>query len=243
MRRFVVLFVAVLLLASSAFAERKRELEVQPKELLEAPISAHAEFVPVFLDSNFLRRRAVASTLLKTPEAQIFALPFDDQGNYHVGFSAWHPVPVNTTMWTYSVYADGTKKFLYNTVVTQEHANMGWAGYVLGGYTWGEPLPAGVVGFEVDFTGAENFIVSTKVGGLPPAIEIYPGIIFINGGFSPTPVAALDGKGCPVVNGAVVPPVGYTGFGVIVTVCHITSASPVVTSLCLATTATVLPAQ
>jgi len=190
-----------------------------------------------------LRHRAVLHpSNLTTPEAGMFALPIDDKGNYHVGFSAWHPVPVGTTMSTYSVDSNGMKKFLFRTVVDQEHADMGWAGYVLGGFTWGEPLPEGVVSFEVDFTGAENFIVFTKVNDLPPAIEIYPGVIFINGNFTPTPVATLNGKGCPVVNGVVVPPVGYTGPGVIVAVCHIVSKSPVISSQCQST-ATNVPAN
>lgn len=172
------------------------------------------------------RRRAVRHPGPSTRQTTLSIVSRID-GTYSVGFSAWFPVPEGTTMAGYSIKFDGSKTLLGSNTITHENADSGWSGWLWGGFTYGQPLPVGVIAFEVEFTrGIEVFSVFANVpdptnsDGSPLDAEVYPdGRIFLKGPFLDAPVASLNGHGESVILGWISPSQGYTGEDVILAVC------------------------
>lgn len=181
------------------------------------------------MDANAQRRQRLVARLAETPWTSLTI--FSDQAGWHVGFSAWFPVPEGVTMTHGYVLNNGTEVVIPPaTVVTAELANSGWAGWIWGKRSPGqhESLPEGAVAFRTRFTGTLNFSMTARIepgAGPLESATVYPdGKIFIilkPGYYGISPVASVLGRGCPVEWGWITPPEGsdFHGPNIPVTVC------------------------
>lgn len=194
-KHFVCLFVVVsLLLAFSMNADRRR------------PARPWVE--PTYL----------------TKQTSLSVVGPDAEGKYKVPFSAWFPVPEGTTMSFYTVEVSGNKTYVGSWTVTAENADRGWAGNLWGKLTNGALIPSNITGFRVEFTGNfQAYSVNAKVPDgtrTTKVVDVYPnGMLFLMGPYSTPPVASLNGRGHPIVNGWITPAEFFTGPDVVVAVC------------------------
>lgn len=174
------------------------------------------------------RRRPVrVGPSTETPKTSLSVLGPNEKGEYSVPFSSWAGLPAGVTFTGYSIDVDGNRTYLGHGTVTNETANRGWAGQLIGGLTGGwAPMPEGVVAFRVEFTGDffATYSVNAKVpDGLRvvPLVDVYPdGKLFLQQGYAVHPVASLLGNGHAVVSGWITPiPYFYGMKGVPVAVC------------------------
>lgn len=175
-----------------------------------------------------VRAGSVEPTYL-TRETSLSVWGPNAEGKYKVPFVAWFPVPEGATITPYYLKSNGEKVSIPEATitVTAENANRGWAAQIWGGFTGGaaNPSDSGIVSFRVEFTGNfQAYSVNTKVpDGSRSAklVDVYPnGKLFLKGAYSTLPVASLNGRGHPIVNGWITPmDSSFTGPGVVVTVC------------------------
>lgn len=172
-------------------------------------------------------RPGVTEPTYLTKQTSLSVVGPNAEGKYSAPFSAWFPVPEGTTITPYYIKSNGEKISIPDATVTvtSENANRGWNAQLWGGFTGGyAPMPNDIVAFRVEFTG--NFQAYSVNAKRPDGsrsskvVDVYPdGKLFLKGTYSTPPVASLNGRGHPVVNGWITPTEFFTGPGVVVAVC------------------------
>ncbi len=192
--------------------------------------------VAVFLCSAFSlsadRRRPARSGMqptFLTKQTSLSVVGPNEKGEYSAPFVAWFPVSNGTTVSSYTVDVNGNKTPIVGAsfTVTAENADHGWAMQLWGPFTGGyAPIPtsSGIVAFRVEFTGNfQTYSVNARVPDGTRAtavVDVYPdGKLFLKQSYAVLPVASLNGRGHPVVNGWITPTQYYTGSDVVVAVC------------------------
>ncbi len=185
-----------------------------------AAFSANAQMKPRVYDD-------VVSVGPAQPTKPVFITVIgpDQFGNYKVWTGVRFPVPEGVTMMWNIETSDGLIPIAGPITVTADKANQNWLGWVWGNFDSTDPLPAGTVGFSIEFTGPENFKVFAPVNASPANIQVHSnGEISLLGPFSALPVVSLKGRECGFAwngeSGWFTPPADLTGEGVNVTLCH-----------------------